>query len=160
MNKPTRPTAAEIVSEVQHLVAIALATPKEVADVFVDWSAHVNCVHVNVHAHGWREGAEAILADDCYTDGDNAHAKLLVLRQRLEARLYDLATVSEKERAAIKAKAIRDRATKLMAEADAIEGSANAETCVAPTPEALPSAPTLETRDAVAANSSEVLASL
>jgi hypothetical protein len=124
MNKPTRPTAAEIVSEVQHLVAIALATPKEVADVFVDWSAHVNCVHVKVHAHGWREGAEAILADDCYTDGDNAHAKLLVLRQRLEARLYDLATVSEKERAAIKA------------------------------------APTLETRDAVAANSSEVLASL
>lgn len=134
MNTPIRPTAAGICSEVQNILAIALATPKEVADVFVDFSAHVNCVHVKVHAHGWREGAEAVFTDDCYTDGYNVCAKLLVLRQRLEECLHDLANVSEKERAAIKAKAIRARAEKLLAEADAIEGKPDPDPAAEPLP--------------------------
>lgn len=63
---------AEITARSRKLVTcildLALTTPKEVADVFVDYSPHVQSVSVRIHVFGWNEGVPSVLGRTIYLD--------------------------------------------------------------------------------------------
>lgn len=49
---------AEPKTAIHKLLEIALTTPREVADIFFDWSPHCTSFQVRVFLGGWSEGAD------------------------------------------------------------------------------------------------------
>lgn len=45
-------------SAIHELLEIALTTPREVADIFFDWSPHCTSFQVRIFLGGWVEGAD------------------------------------------------------------------------------------------------------
>ena len=125
-NKPTHNLTAEGRALVHAILEIALTTPKDVADVFVDWSPHCSLLNFYVIPGGWIEGAKHTCEHRFYfehaetpeelTDGlSNALAAL-------QQTVAEIAHTTESDRRAAKAAALRERAAALTAEAAALEG--------------------------------------
>lgn len=50
---------ASLVEKINELMAFALTTPSEKADVFVEWAPHCNVIDVRAYVGGWKSGADA-----------------------------------------------------------------------------------------------------
>ena len=120
----TRGYSIEIMSLVHDILTLAMTTPKEVADIFVSYSPHVNHLEVTVHAHGWTQGVAHSKQDFCYLDGghDGGVERLRNIHESLANHFAELRGQSETDIRAAKAAALRERAAQLTAEAAALEG--------------------------------------
>ncbi len=116
----TRGYSAETIAIVHDLLNIALTTPSELADVFVEFSPHVEEVGVRIHPHGWTPidapfSGRANVATLC--------GPAAALRSKLTEYLASLATKTPEGIANEKAASLRKQAQKLIEEADAISAS-------------------------------------
>lgn len=115
---------AKALDLIHELLSIAMATPKTVADVHINYSAHVDLIHVQVYAHGWHKGADPSFDKVRYldrTDSDFAH--LRKIHEDLVAHLESLRGKTEFDRRAERIATLRANAAKLLAEADTLAGN-------------------------------------
>lgn len=125
-NKPTRNLTAEGREIIHTILEIALTTPKETADVFVDWSPHCDSLDIRVFAFGWSKGADSTLDLGCYFSHGHAEADLTKAKDRLEKYLLELnSPEAAKAARSKKAAELRVAAERLAAEAAALEGGAS-----------------------------------
>lgn len=54
LNAAPRPFTPEDQKKIQELMQLAITTPREIADVFVQFHAHINGISVQIHSDGWR----------------------------------------------------------------------------------------------------------
>jgi hypothetical protein len=125
MNKPTHNLTAEGRALVHAIINIALTTPSNVADVFIDWSPHCCLFHFYVNPGGWTEGAKNVCNHRFYFDHTQDAEKITAALEKAKAALEDClakcANTSEADRRAKRAADLRERAAALTAEAAKLE---------------------------------------
>ena len=57
-------TRTELLPIAQEILALAMNTPKEIADIFVEWCPHVGYLTVRVHPGGWEPDTRALYMVD------------------------------------------------------------------------------------------------
>lgn len=126
----SNPASPAVIAEVQALMAVALSTPRKVADVFVSFSPHVSQIAVRVYAHGWQENVPDVFESSIYVDAIEGRTApevgIMEMCGELKEVLAGLTATADNPQtlAESKTKQLRDAAAKLMAEAFAIETNA------------------------------------
>ena len=125
-DKPTHNLTAEARALVHAIFEIALTTPKNVADVFVDWSPHCSLLSFYANPGGWNEGAKAVCEHRFYLNHKDTPEKVTEALAKAKAALEDCiaecTNTSEADRRGRKAAELRARAERLTAEAAELEG--------------------------------------
>jgi len=115
------PPSQEVITQAVNILAIAMSTPTNIADVFVQWSPHCQSLDVSGHSFGWHENKSAEFKRDLYFHhSKDALAELTQVREDLMAYIADCEKAGPAERAESDAKALRAQAAKLLAEADSL----------------------------------------
>lgn len=109
----------EIIAEAQSLLALAMTTKSDVADVFVDFSPHVAQIAVRIYQYGWREHVDDILNKAVYLDDETSLTRVRALVEEVKATITAVPT-EPKAATSSKSAALREAAAKLLAKADAI----------------------------------------
>lgn len=120
MTSESKIISPEVIAEAQELLKLAMETPREVADVFVEYSAHVHCLHVSVYLGGWREGAAKDVDGGEYLDTEGAFARIQALHAKAKSTVAAWQESPKPLRDTQRAKSLRASAERLMAEADAL----------------------------------------
>lgn len=109
-----------VLTEAANLLGIAMANPKH--DLFFEYMGHVKSVTISAHRGGWSENVPADFNRRIFFfDSEKEYLNELVkARKDLELVLADWDIASEDESFCAKAKAMRDAAAKLLADADAL----------------------------------------
>lgn len=111
--------SSEIIAEAQSLLALAITTKSDVADVFVDFSPHVCQIACRIYKHGWREHVNDIFNHSVYLDGESSLSAIRKLTGDVAATIAAIPT-DPTEALNSKTQQLREAAAKLLAKADAI----------------------------------------
>lgn len=110
-----------MVAEVQALVAFAMQTPSDVANIFVEYSPHVQSVWARVYLGGWKPDVPTDADIRVYLDHDiDAMAGLRNMKAELARVLEGWMEKPVHERISKKAAQMRETAQKLLAEAESL----------------------------------------
>lgn len=67
---------------VLQILALAVSSSRQRADIFVDWVPHVNQLMVRVYLGGWSEKADPIRLE-AYTDREDSELELRVILRKI-----------------------------------------------------------------------------
>ena len=115
-----QPISPEVIAECQALLAFAMSTPREIADVFVDFSPHVGRLYVQVYLGGWREGMQKDIDEGQYVDSEDGLAGIQGMRRKVEAMVREWRDKPHRQRENERSKSLREAAQKLLAEAESL----------------------------------------
>jgi hypothetical protein len=118
-----QPISPEVIAEAQALLAFAMSTPREIADIFVDYSSHVRRLYVQVYLGGWREGLPKDIDDGEYLDSESSLEGIQGMRLKVEGAVAQYRENPRPIRQTDRAKSLREAAQKLMAEAESLTTS-------------------------------------
>jgi len=115
-----RPYPFEVKTALLQLAGLAIGTPRDVADVCVDFSPYVDQVSVRVFVGGYESNKNSTpqVADTIYMDGRTVSE----VTERVAALIVKIETAIADGRK-IKAKRLRDEAAELLKRAKEIEAA-------------------------------------
>lgn len=73
MNKKISSDVAKVVGDIM-VLGVKISNETD-ADVFVNFSGHVNEISVQIHTRGWKDSSHPTLSDSCYLE--KTHIKTL-----------------------------------------------------------------------------------
>ncbi len=111
----------EFAAEVSALLATAVSTPREVADVFFEYSAHCDIFRVRAYTNGWVANSDCDFEMQVFPGVDSDMlAALKRMRAKLAEYLANAAGQEPRSLAKKRAAEMRKRAAEILADADAL----------------------------------------
>lgn len=114
------PPDPQIIAEAQALLALAMNTPSDVADVFVSYYSHTGSIDVSLHDYGWVPDSDASARWHAYADSESAQTELARIHREIAERLDRLRSTPKPQANAEKAEQLRKSAEVLLAQANTL----------------------------------------